>query len=80
MSHSRKSTLGLAALLCLVSASPVLADASTQAFIATTQHAIQTLNDMQALFVRMDQRKAAQAAGAATAPTPAPAKPEQPQK
>jgi type II secretory pathway component PulM len=83
MSHSRKATAGLAMVVLMACASPVFADPATEAFIATTQHAIETLNSMQALFVRMDQRKAAQAAGAATtspAPAPTPEKPEQNQK
>jgi len=73
MSRSMRAGLGLAVLLSPILAQPVLADEATAAFLANIQRANATLDQMQALFTRMDQRRQAQAAGGAATGQAAPA-------
>lgn len=75
MTKSIKVMIGLALLVSLAAVRPAHADEATAAFQANVQRALATLDQMQALFVRIDQRH--QAAVAASATTPAPAKPEE---
>jgi hypothetical protein len=77
MARSIKPAAAAVALLGIFLTTPALADEATQAFQFNVQRAIKTLDDMNALFARMDQRKRDQAAGtaatgAATAPQLAP--------
>src|SRR5689334_6407586 len=66
----RKAGIGLAALVGMAVASPVLADEATMAFQANVDKAIATLNQMQALFEQIDKRHRDQAAAAASVGTP----------
>jgi hypothetical protein len=72
MSRSIVAGIGLAVLLSMIAVRPVLADESTAAFLATIQRANATLDQMQALFARIDQRHKDQAAAATTTPPPKP--------
>jgi len=74
MSKSVKAAVALGVLLSLTVARPVMADEATMAFQANIERSIETLNQMQALFARIDQRHKDQAAAAAAAAntTPAP--------
>jgi glutathione S-transferase len=66
-----KAAVALGLLLGLmVGGRPVMADEATAAFIANVARAQATLDEMQALFTRMDQRRAAAAAASTTPANP----------
>jgi len=70
MIRTGKAALAGLATLGIFAAMPAMADETTEAFQLNVQRAIKTLDDMQALFTRMDARKKAQASGTATTSAP----------